>query len=98
MAVKYRSSPGKVHQQPLNAVEEETASLLLTMAAAFTELRMDQLPTDPLLHILSYLDFRDLMQYVSHTSTVQPGEEEENTPLISSYTSCRRKRRLEANR
>ncbi|XP_039907669.1 F-box only protein 3 isoform X2 [Simochromis diagramma] len=31
------------------------------MAAAFMELRMDQLPTDPLLHILSYLDFRDLM-------------------------------------
>ncbi|XP_034035462.1 F-box only protein 3 [Thalassophryne amazonica] len=29
--------------------------------AASTELRMDQLPSDPLLHILSFLDYRDLV-------------------------------------
>ncbi|XP_008298590.1 F-box only protein 3 [Stegastes partitus] len=35
--------------------------------AASTELRMDELPSDPLLHILSYLAFRDLVRcsYVS---------------------------------
>uniref|UniRef100_A0A3B4ZZX6 F-box domain-containing protein n=1 Tax=Stegastes partitus TaxID=144197 RepID=A0A3B4ZZX6_9TELE len=40
--------------------------LTLTMAAS-TELRMDELPSDPLLHILSYLAFRDLVRcsYVS---------------------------------
>lgn len=32
--------------------------------AASTELRMDQLPSDPLLHVLSFLGFRDLIQYV----------------------------------
>ncbi|XP_047432226.1 F-box only protein 3 [Mugil cephalus] len=35
--------------------------LKLTMASS-SELRMDQLPSDPLLHILSYLDFRDLVR------------------------------------
>uniref|UniRef100_A0A665WC09 F-box protein 3 n=1 Tax=Echeneis naucrates TaxID=173247 RepID=A0A665WC09_ECHNA len=39
----------------------------LTMAAATSELRVDQLPSDPLLHVLSYLGFRDLVHcsYVS---------------------------------
>ncbi|XP_028255571.1 F-box only protein 3-like isoform X2 [Parambassis ranga] len=39
---------------------------MLTMAAS-TELRVDDLPSDPLLHILSYLSFRDLVHcsYVS---------------------------------
>ncbi|KAM9766425.1 F-box only protein 3 [Menidia menidia] len=39
---------------------------MLTMAAS-AELQMDQLPSDPLLHVLSYLSFRDLVHcsYVS---------------------------------
>lgn len=36
--------------------------------AASTQLRMDQLPSDPLLHILSFLGFRDLIKYVTDTS------------------------------
>ncbi len=43
--------------------EEEEEEELQTMAAS-TELRIDQLPSDPLLHILSFLGFRDLIQYV----------------------------------
>lgn len=50
------------------AEEEEEELLMLTMASS-TELRMDQLPSDPLLHILSYLDFRDLVQYVPANNT-----------------------------
>ncbi|CAF95774.1 unnamed protein product [Tetraodon nigroviridis] len=34
--------------------------------AASAELRVDQLPADPLLHILSFLSFRDLIKYVTH--------------------------------
>lgn len=33
--------------------------------AASAELRVDQLPADPLLHILSFLSFRDLIKYVT---------------------------------
>lgn len=33
--------------------------------AASAELRADQLPADPLLHILSFLSFRDLIKYVA---------------------------------
>lgn len=33
--------------------------------AASAELRVDQLPADPLLHILSFLGFRDLIKYVA---------------------------------
>jgi len=32
--------------------------------AANPELRMDQLPSDTLLHVLSFLSFRDLIRYV----------------------------------
>lgn len=39
----------------------------LTMAAS-AELRMDQLPSDPLLHILSFLGFRDVIKYVADTA------------------------------
>lgn len=37
-----------------------------TTMAASAELRVDQLPADPLLHILSFLSFRDLIKYVTH--------------------------------
>lgn len=47
--------------------EEE---VLGTMAASM-ELRMDHLPSDPLLHILSFLGFRDLIQYVSDSRPLQ---------------------------
>lgn len=39
--------------------------------AASAELRVDQLPADPLLHILSFLNFRDLIKYVTD-SLLQP--------------------------
>lgn len=35
--------------------------------ATSAELRMDQLPSDPLLHILSFLGFRDVIKYVADT-------------------------------
>lgn len=37
--------------------------------AASMELRLDNLPSDPLLLILSFMDFRDLFQYVNLIST-----------------------------
>lgn len=36
--------------------------------ATSAELRMDQLPSDPLLHILSFLGFRDVIKYVADTA------------------------------
>lgn len=48
---------------PLNQKEEEE-EVPITMAAS-AELRVDQLPADPLLHILSFLSFRDLIKYVT---------------------------------
>lgn len=39
--------------------------------AASAELRVDQLPADPLLHILSFLSFRDLIKYVTDYCTRQ---------------------------
>ncbi|TWW63880.1 F-box only protein 3 [Takifugu flavidus] len=44
---------------PLKPKEEEE-EVPITMAAS-AELRVDQLPADPLLHILSFLSFRDLI-------------------------------------
>lgn len=43
--------------------------------AASTELRMDHLPSDPLLHILSFLGFRDLIKYVTDTAASSPSED-----------------------
>lgn len=37
--------------------------------AASAELRMDQLPSDPLLHILSFLGFRDVIKYVADAAS-----------------------------
>lgn len=36
--------------------------------ATSAELRMDQLPSDPLLHILAFLGFRDVIKYVADTA------------------------------
>lgn len=47
--------------------EEEGEVLSITMAASM-ELRMDHLPSDPLLHVLSFLGFRDLIKYVADTA------------------------------
>lgn len=45
--------------------------------SASAELRMDQLASDPLLHILSFLGFRDLIQYVTEPEApFCPGEPE----------------------
>lgn len=53
-----------LHQLKAKSEAEEA----LVKMAASAELRMDQLPSDPLLHVLSYLGYRDLIKYVTETS------------------------------
>lgn len=47
--------------------KKKTDKVLLTMA---TSTELDHLPADPLLHILSFLNFRDVIQYVTDAASL----------------------------